>query len=115
MASNRFAGRNEVHVVEEPVVQKNTQQEEKNSIPKKEVKISSDGRKKAYKTKTKTFSLVVSPLEEAQKQFKIKQIEGTIHSKMTFGMYLSDLLYQDINNGEHLFDYKTLEIIGDIE
>lgn len=74
-----------------------------------------DMRKKGYATTTKTTNLVSTVLTEAEMSFKIKQIEGKISKKMSFGMYLSDLIYQDLHNGEQLFDYTTGDPLQEIE
>lgn len=120
--ANRFASRNENKLYEEPVVTRNTSKI--NKIKETKVikntsdrvdDLFSDNRRKNYQTTSRTFRYVTSVLNEAQKQFKIKQLEDEIHSKMTFGMYLSDLLYQDLHSGEHLFDYQTAKPISDIK
>ena len=74
-----------------------------------------DMRKKGYATTTKTTRLVSTVLTEAEMSFKIKQIEGKISKKMSFGMYLSDLIYRDLHSGEQLFDYSTGDPLQEIE
>lgn len=73
---------------------------------------SSDGRRRAFKNTTKTHNFVEDVFELAQLEFKKKQLNGEIHPKMSFGMYLSDLMYFDLHK-KHLFDYKTSEIIDE--
>lgn len=85
------------------------------SKPQKKNNENVDKRTKKYKTVSKTQRVVAPVFDEAEVAFKMKQLEGSISKKMTWGMYISDLMYQDTHNGEHLFDYSTGELIQEIE
>lgn len=102
-------------IVNESRKQKPLVAEEVTERQAKPVSSKVDKRLKDFETVAKTARLVKTVVNEAELSFKKQQLEGSISMKLSWGMYLSDLIYQDTHNGEHLFDYSTGELIQEID
>lgn len=71
---------------------------------------------KKYKTKKRTLDKIVrtyrlstTVIEEMEEHFMDNRL------KINIGDYISGLIYQDLHNGEKLFDEKTGALLRDID
>lgn len=94
-------------------VEANTPTKAKPVVATENEETKKDGRLRDFDTKNKTLRLVSAVADDTEFDFKMKKLKKEMHSSFSFGMYISDLVYM-AQTGEHLFNYQTGEVVGDL-